>query len=76
MLAWVANLTAVVHRDYRIGLPRPGRWREVVSTDAEAWGGSGVGNGGGVDASGLGWHGRPYSAGLVLPPLSVWLAPE
>ena len=72
----VANLTPVPRYDYRIGLPSGGRWREVLNTDAGEWGGSGVGNLGGVDAEPSRWHGRPYSAGLTLPPLGVlWLTP-
>src|SRR4029079_2033230 len=49
-LACVANLSPVVREGYRIGLPRGGRWREVVNTDAGEFGGSGAGNGGGVSA--------------------------
>ncbi len=72
----VANLTPVPRYDYRIGLPTGGRWREVLNTDAEEWGGSGVGNLGGVDSEESPWHGRPFSAGLTLPPLGVlWLTP-
>ena len=67
----VANLTPVPRYGYRIGLPCGGRWREVLNTDAEDWGGSGVGNLGGVDAEETPWHGRPYSAPVTLPPLSV-----
>ena len=72
----VANLTPVPRYDYRIGLPSGGRWREVLNTDAEDWGGSGVGNLGGVDSEESPWHGRPFSASLTLPPLSVlWFTP-
>jgi len=67
----VANLTPVPRYDYRVGLPSGGRWREILNSDAEDWGGSGVGNLGGVDAEERPWHGRPYSAGLTLPPLGV-----
>jgi len=67
----VANLTPVPRYDYRIGLPCGGRWREVLNSDATEWGGSGVGNMGGVDAEEEPWHGRPYSARLTLPPLGV-----
>ncbi|HET9072283.1 MAG TPA: 1,4-alpha-glucan branching protein GlgB, partial [Acidimicrobiales bacterium] len=77
VLACVANLTPTPHEGYRIGLPRPGRWREVLNTDAAEWGGSGIGNGGGVFAEPEGWHGQPFSAQLTLPPLGVlWLVPE
>lgn len=74
---FVGNFSPVVRENYRIGLPRPGRWREVVNTDASTYGGSGVGNMGGVDAEGVGWHGQPFSAEVTLPPLgAIWLVPE
>jgi 1,4-alpha-glucan branching enzyme len=48
-----------------------------VNTDAEVYGGSGVGNMGGVDAENAPWHGQPFSAELTLPPLGiVWLVPD
>ncbi|GDY33842.1 1,4-alpha-glucan branching protein GlgB [Gandjariella thermophila] len=76
-LACVANFAGVPHHDYRVGLPQPGRWREILNTDAEDYGGSGVGNLGGVDAEEKPWHGRPYSAVLQLPPAGVlWLVPN
>ncbi|MDA0184484.1 1,4-alpha-glucan branching protein GlgB [Solirubrobacter phytolaccae] len=74
---FVGNFSPVVRENYRIGLPRSGRWREVVNTDASNYGGSGVGNMGGVDAEGEGWHGQPFSAAVTLPPLgAIWLVPE
>jgi len=61
---------------YRVGLPFAGTWREVVNTDAVEFGGSGVGNYGAVQASEEGFHGRPASVELTLPPLAgLWLAP-
>jgi 1,4-alpha-glucan branching enzyme len=66
-----------VRDNYRIGLPRGGRWREAVNTDATYYGGSGVGNMGGVDAEAIGWHGQPFSAEVTLPPLAaLWLIPD
>ena len=77
VLVCVMNLTPVPREGYRVGLPRGGRWREVLNTDAEIYGGSGVGNLGGVDAEELAWHGQQHSAALSLPPLGVlWFAPE
>ena len=77
LLACVVNFSAVPHFDYRIGLPQGGRWREVLNTDAQEYGGSGVGNFGGVDADDWEWHGRPFSASMSVPPLgAVWLSPE
>ena len=76
-LACVANFAGVPHHDYRVGLPSAGRWREVVNTDAEAYGGSGVGNLGLVEATDSPWHGQPASAVLQLPPAGVlWLTEE
>ena len=76
-LACVANFSAVPHYDYKIGLPSAGAWAEVVNTDADVYGGSGVGNMGSVLAAAASWHGRPASATITIPPLAVlWLAPE
>ena len=62
---------------YRIGLPAGGGWREALNSDAEVYGGSGVGNMGRVEAEEEEFHGRPYSAELTLPPLGcVVLKPE
>jgi 1,4-alpha-glucan branching enzyme len=72
-LACVANFSGSAHHEYRIGLPRPGHWREVLNTDADGYGGSGVGNFGGVEAVAEPWHGQPYSATVAAPPLgTVW----
>jgi 1,4-alpha-glucan branching enzyme len=72
-LACVSNFAAVPHHDYRIGLPRTGRWEEVLNTDAAGYGGSGVGNFGGVEAAADSWHGQPASATIQVPPLAtVW----
>jgi 1,4-alpha-glucan branching enzyme len=76
-LACVANFTPIPHVGYRVGLPRAGRWREVLNTDATFFGGSGMGNAGEVIATSTPWHGLPASADLTLPPLSViWLEPS
>jgi 1,4-alpha-glucan branching enzyme len=73
----VCNLSPVPRERYRLGLPHGGRWRELVNTDSEFYGGSGVGNMGAVDASGPAWHDQPYSAEVTLPPLgALWLVPE
>ena len=76
-IACVVNFAAVPHEGYRIGLPRPGRWREVINTDSELYGGSGVGNLGEVHAEDIPWHGFDFSASLRIPPLgAVWLRHE
>jgi 1,4-alpha-glucan branching enzyme len=73
-LACVANLTPVPRPNYRIGLPFGGDWQEVLNTDAEEFGGSGMGNAGVVWAEDAPFHGLDHSASVVLPPLSVlWL---
>jgi 1,4-alpha-glucan branching enzyme len=77
VLACVANFSGTPHLGYRIGLPVAGRWREVINTDAGLYGGSGVGNLGGVEAVDEPWHGRPASASITVPPLGVvWFTPE
>jgi 1,4-alpha-glucan branching enzyme len=76
MLACVINFAATPHEGYRVGLPMTGRWDEVINTDAETYGGSGVGNLGGVEAQAVPWHGRPASVELRVPPLgALWLSP-
>ena len=73
----VLNLTPVPRYHYRVGLPRPGRWREALNSDAAVFGGSNVGNQGGVVSKDLTWHGQPCSAELTLPPLgAIALQPE
>ncbi|HEX2883061.1 MAG TPA: 1,4-alpha-glucan branching protein GlgB [Candidatus Limnocylindria bacterium] len=66
----VLNLTPVPRHGYRLGLPRAGRWVEALNSDSEHYGGSNVGNLGGVEAVTESWHGQPASAHLSLPPLS------
>ena len=67
----ILNLTPTLHRTYRIGLPRAGRWVEVLNSDADLYGGGNQGNAGGVLAEPIACHQRPHSAEFVLPPLSV-----
>ena len=70
-LVVILNLTPVVRFKYRVGLPRPGFWREALNSDAEIYGGSNQGNLGGVTAEAYQVHNQPFSAGIVLPPLAV-----
>ncbi len=65
------NFTPVPRPGYRVGVPRPGFWREALNSDAEVYGGSGWGNFGGLEAEAVPAHGRPYSLNLTLPPLSA-----
>ena len=76
-LVCVLNLSPVPRYDYRVGMPLCCRWREVLNTDATHYGGSGVGNLGGVEAEAMPWHDQPFSALVTLPPLGVvWFVPE
>jgi 1,4-alpha-glucan branching enzyme len=73
----VCNLSPIPREGYRVGLPRTGRWREALNSDAAAYGGVGMGNGGSFEADGQPWHEQPTSAALTLPPLGVlWLVPD
>jgi 1,4-alpha-glucan branching enzyme len=66
----VLNFTPVPRRDYRIGVPEPGRYRELLNSDAAVYGGSNLGNGGWVDTEPTEAHGYSQSVSLLLPPLS------
>jgi 1,4-alpha-glucan branching enzyme len=70
-LAIVLNLTPVPRSHYRLGLPRGGTWREVLNSDAGIYGGSNMGNQGGVQTEEIPSHNQPHSAELTLPPLGV-----
>jgi 1,4-alpha-glucan branching enzyme len=73
----VLNLSPVPRYEYRVGMPLCCRWTELLNTDSGFYGGSGVGNLGGVEAEPVPWHDQPFSALLTLPPLgAVWLVPE
>jgi 1,4-alpha-glucan branching enzyme len=67
----VLNFTPVPRHDYRVGVPRGGFWAERLNSDAVPYGGSGLGNGGGVQAEAVPAHELPCSLRLVLPPLGV-----
>jgi len=66
----VLNFTPVVRHNYRIGVPTPGYYRELVNSDSAHYGGSNIGNGGGVNSEPIPWMGQPHSIELVLPPLA------
>jgi 1,4-alpha-glucan branching enzyme len=77
LLVFVANLSPIPRHNYRLGLPLAVRWREAVNTDSAFYGGSDVGNLGGVTPEPIPWHDQPVSAELTLPPLAaMWLVPE
>ena len=77
LLVCVVNFSTQPHDTYRLGMPRAGRWLEIINTDAEMYGGSGVGNLGSVKAIDTPAHGLPASATVRVPPLgALWLQPE
>jgi len=67
----VCNMTPVPRHGYRVGVPRPGRWREIANTDSRFYGGSDLGNDGGADAHDQPSHGEAQSVLLTLPPLAT-----
>jgi 1,4-alpha-glucan branching enzyme len=67
----IFNLTPIPRNNYRVGVQRDGRWIEVLNSDAQVYGGSGVGNLGEVISRPLAYHGRFHSINLTLPPLSA-----
>jgi 1,4-alpha-glucan branching enzyme len=67
----VQNLTPVPRQAYRLGVPRAGHWDEVLNSDSEHYGGSNLGNLGGLQAEQQPWHGQPASVELTLPPLAT-----
>ncbi|MCB9162005.1 MAG: 1,4-alpha-glucan branching protein GlgB [Caldilineaceae bacterium] len=67
----VCNFTPVPRLNYRVGLPRAGRYHEIINSDWPQFGGSGVNNQGGVQAEELPWQNCGFSAPLNLPPLGV-----
>jgi 1,4-alpha-glucan branching enzyme len=76
LLLCACNFTPITRQGYRVGVPRPGYYREILNTDAALYGGSDVGNSGGVPSEPTPWHGQPHSVVLTLPPLAaVWLVP-
>jgi 1,4-alpha-glucan branching enzyme len=67
----VFNFTPIVRHGYGIGVPCGGFWEEVLNSDAAVYGGSGVGNYGGIEAEALEVHGKPFVLRMTLPPLGV-----
>jgi len=70
-VAVICNFTPEPRPGYRIGLPYLGFWREALNSDAGSYGGSNMGNFGGVTAEARPSHGFPASATVTLPPLST-----
>jgi len=73
-IAVIVNFAGHPHENFRMGLPKPGTWQEILNTDSEIYGGSGMGNFGSVVAEEITANGRPFSANITVPALSsVWL---
>jgi 1,4-alpha-glucan branching enzyme len=70
-LVFVVNFTPLPRMGYRVGVPGPGWYAEVLNSDAAAYGGSNMGNAGGLQAEEIAWQGYGWSLNLTLPPLSV-----
>lgn len=71
VLAFVVNATPVVRYNYRLGVPNDGFYREIINTDGETYGGSNVGNFGGLSSEAIAWQARAHSIVINLPPLAV-----
>jgi 1,4-alpha-glucan branching enzyme len=71
VLVVACNFTPIPRHNYRIGVPFPGHWTEILNSDAPLYGGSGQGNLGGVDALPVPWHGEYQSLLVTLPPLAL-----
>lgn len=67
----VTNMTPVLRSGYRMGVPAPGYYRELLNTDAKIYGGEDRGNAGGCLAEAVESHGRQWSISLTLPPLAT-----
>ncbi len=65
------NFSGAPHTDFRLGVPSPGEWREVLNTDAGTYGGSGVLNDGTLAAAGVDIDGQPATLTVTLPPLGA-----
>jgi 1,4-alpha-glucan branching enzyme len=65
------NMTPEPRFDYAIGLPRAGRWEEILNSDADRYGGGNIGNGGSIEAIAAPAHGQQASARVTLPPLAA-----
>jgi 1,4-alpha-glucan branching enzyme len=71
IVVFVVAATPVVRHDYRLGVPQAGFYREIINSDAETYGGSNVGNYGGVQSENTPWMGREHSILIHLPPLAT-----
>jgi 1,4-alpha-glucan branching enzyme len=73
----VCNFTPVLRLDYRVGVPGPGFYREILNSDSAYYEGSDAGNSGGVRAEPIPWNDRPWSIKLKVPPLAaIYFKPQ
>ena len=71
VVVFAVNATPLVRQGYRLGVPGAGFYREIINTDAETYGGSNVGNMGGLLAADFPWQARTHSLMIELPPLAT-----
>jgi 1,4-alpha-glucan branching enzyme len=71
LLVIVCNFTEKVYSNYRIGVPKPGEYREILNSDAQVFGGSGVINKRAIEAKEIAFHGRPYSIEMNISPFGI-----
>jgi 1,4-alpha-glucan branching enzyme len=67
----VINFTPIVRYNYRVGVPKHNHWYEIMNSDAEEFGGSGIGNLGGFWSETIPWNNQQYSLNLTIPPLAA-----
>jgi 1,4-alpha-glucan branching enzyme len=67
----LANFTPVPREGYRVGVPAPGFYRELLNSDSALYGGGNMGNAGGLSSEPTPWQGQPHSILLTAPPLAV-----
>jgi 1,4-alpha-glucan branching enzyme len=70
-VVFIMNATPVVRGGYRLGVPKPGFYTEILNTDAGIYGGGNVGNFGGMSSEPVPWQGRDHSIQIELPPLAL-----
>jgi 1,4-alpha-glucan branching enzyme len=72
-IVMIANFTPVPRAEYRIGVPEQGFYVELLNSDSAMFGGSNIGNGGGVSTEPIAAHGFDQSLRLMIPPLGCLL---
>lgn len=67
----VLNMTPVIRRDFRVGVPEKGKWQEIFNSDDKKYWGSGVLNSNAVASEAVSWHGKDNSIRINIPPLAA-----